>query len=397
MLVEVPGDDVLVAILIHIPHHDRGGLVSIGEGEFQDEFGLLLVGYQAESLPQRRDHLLGRSAPHDLVTGTQFGTGREPAAVGTQTDRVPIGCHLHRPSRKPSRGQLGVDLPLQICHQDVHRLIVVGGGKIDLDRDGLHTDVDTRPEVPLTIVQVQSVGLPEIAGDGIQVPVAVHIRQCHRGGQIGDERVLIENGSGEVRDGIGQLTADAAHVLPGIKAPIAVVEIAAVELGEIAGHQVQVPVVVDIAQGHRRGQRVSPASVLSRHAVERRGRPVVEVEPVGRARPPFRHGCRHRQHQLMRRGLDVQVVGCADYRAVADVRMGAVLQCAQVQRRPRPQEPAAGGGFRPGPRRRGHLAVRLQGDVVGRASRDSASSPWPDRQWFQLPAPPLPVSAGRSW
>src|SRR5262249_50057574 len=153
-------------------------------------------------------------------------------------------------------------------------------------------------EGAVAAVQVEPVGRVQVAGDDVEVAVAVHVGEFDVERQVGDERPGGDVGQLCIQQVGGRGAGDGeqhADVAPGAEGAAAVVEVAAVELPEGAGHQVEVAVVVDVAQRDAGGEDLGAADIVACGAGERRRRAVVEVELVGGSIAQLAHGGDHRE------------------------------------------------------------------------------------------------------
>ena len=130
----------------------------------------------------------------------------------------------------------------------------------------------------MTIIEVEAVGLAQVASDRIEIAILVEVCQHDGQRQVGHQGVDIEGGGVKVLDGAQQT----AHLLA-VREVAVLVEVSAVELGKVAGDKVPVSVAVEIPQGHRRGERVTAASVLPRHPGVGSVGAVVAIQSVLRA------------------------------------------------------------------------------------------------------------------
>ena len=256
---------------------------------------------------------------------------------------------------------------------------VVGRGDgIDRDSKLAHADLDHRQEGAVAAVLVEPVGLD---------------RGCRRSRRGRRRRSRRRARSSSVRSGISDLwdssmsgsakssrsstASPTTSNRPPMSRPVAevaaaVVEIAAVELAERAGDEVEVAVAVDVAERDVGRQRLVAADVAARRrGRERRRRAVVEVQPVVRTVGQLRRRRDDGEDLLVRVGAHDDVFGqvhgalrrrCTRRRRCRACRGRAPRRTRRCRSSARDAAPAAESAAQ--------RAVRIEVDV--RSQRDGA-------------------------
>jgi hypothetical protein len=149
-------------------------------------------------------------------------------------------------------------------------------------------DLDPGAKRPAAEVLVEAVRLAEVAGDDVEVAVPVHVDEpmasVSRGSSV---RGSISGAEKSSRSSIAELATsqEPADVAAVAEVAAAVVQVAPIELAEGTRDEVEVAVVVDVAERDVARERLVAADILARgRGGERRRRAVVAVEPVGPVR-----------------------------------------------------------------------------------------------------------------
>ena len=211
-----------------------------------------------------------------------------------------------------------------------------GRARIDRERELARTDLLGRQEGAVAAILVQAIGLEQIAGDDVEIAVAVDVDQLDIERQIGNQRLLVDLGKLEIEQIAHRLADDVEHtadVAAFAELAGAVVQIAAIELAEAAGNEVEVAVVVDVAQRNVGGDGLVAADIVTRgRAGEWRRRAVVEIEPVVGAVGQLGHGRDDRQDFLVRVGSHDHILRHVDDGIVPDVGVRRIAERTEIQR-----------------------------------------------------------------